>query len=99
MYLDPPYVDVTQSGKMYKFGMDDAQQIEMLEAIQNHAAAILLSGYENELYENYLTGWKKETIHTRAAQVKENDADRTRTEVLWINPVAAKQSKQLTLFD
>ena len=80
MYLDPPYLrDVRKSGRLYKHEMDISGQIAMLEAIKNSRAKILLSGYDSEMYNQYLAGWKTDTTitHTTSAEKAE--------EKIWMN--------------
>lgn len=79
MYLDPPYLPGTRKGYLYKYEMDRQGHESLLESIINHPGKILISGYENELYEKYLTGWRKAKKETNA----ENGL--RRTEVLWMN--------------
>ena len=90
IYADPPYVWETrsdrQSGrKMYFQEMTDADHIELLDALDAHPGPVILSGYACDLYDNRLNHWRRET---RKAQAEKGQ---TRTEVLWINPVAAKE--------
>ena len=51
----------------------------MLEVLKAHKGPVLLSGYDSELYNDLLQGWKRERISTRAQTAEK------RTEVLWMN--------------
>jgi DNA adenine methylase len=62
-----------------KHEMNDREHIELLEALLNHPGKVLLSGYDNDLYNYYLSGWKKASKKTTA----ENGL--LRTEMLWMN--------------
>ena len=85
IYADPPYPLNTRSGKMYAHEMTDADHIGLLEALDAHPGPVLLSGYACEMYDNRLKHWRRETKKAQA------EKGQVRTEILWINPVAAKQ--------
>ena len=92
IYADPPYLLETRNSTMYAHEMTDADHIELLNALDAHPGPVLLSGYACELYDNRLSHWRRETIKAQA------EKGQARTEVLWINPVAAKAQKQQTIF-
>jgi Site-specific DNA methylase len=79
IYGDPPYVMSTRSRKMYRHEMSDQDHVELLEALLLHTGPVMLSGYDNEIYNEYLQGWRKISTPARA----ENSLPRT--EVLWMN--------------
>jgi len=79
VYADPPYVMSTRGRKMYRHEMADEDHIELAETLLQHTGPVMLSGYDNEIYNTYLSGWRKESIPARA----ENSLPRT--EVLWMN--------------
>lgn len=82
-YLDPPYVLDTrhkgQNTECYKFEMSDAQHEEMCNVAKSLVGTVIISGYENEIYNGLLTGWIKVFRKAFADGAKE------RVEVLWIN--------------
>lgn len=90
MYLDPPYLHGTRKNYLYKYEMLDAEHEELLKAIKNHPGRFLISGYDNELYNDYLAGWEKVCIDTRA------EGGLRRTEVLWMN---YQKDSQISMFD
>lgn len=92
IYADPPYVLDTRNGEIYGNEMTDADHVELLAALKRHKGPVLLSGYANHLYQEILSDWD----YADHQQVIENGD--SRTEVLWMNRVAAKQAGQLTLF-
>lgn len=93
IYADPPYLLETRSGRIYRHEMTDAEHIELLDALDAHPGPALLSGYANQLYDERLRHWHREEKQVLA------EAGLVRTEVLWINPVAAEHAgRQLTLF-
>lgn len=80
IYADPPYVVSTRKGKQYVVDMvEDRQHIELLEALKEHPGPVILSGYENELYEKHLQGWMK--LHKKALA----EGGAARTETVWLN--------------
>ncbi len=79
IYADPPYLLSTRKmKKQYAHEMTDADHAELLEALLNHKGPVLLSGYDNDLYNGMLVNWHKEQIDTTAEKGKR------RTETLWI---------------
>lgn len=78
IYCDPPYVLSTRKEHLYNYDMTDEQHIKLLEVLMKHKGKVLLSGYDNELYNKMLKGWHKETIVTSAERGK-------RIECLWMN--------------
>ncbi len=79
IYADPPYLMSTQSRKMYRHEMSDQDHVELLEVLLQHRGYVMLSGYDNDIYNTYLQGWRKISTPARA----ENSLPRT--EVLWMN--------------
>jgi len=92
IYADPPYLLDTRSGRMYAHEMTDEDHAELLDVLDAHPGPVLLSGYDNQLYNDRLRHWHR-VEHKALAE-----AGRIRTEVLWLNPVAAEHQAQLTLF-
>lgn len=90
MYIDPPYLHGTRKNYLYRHEMQDREHEDLLKALVKHPGKILISGYENEMYNDYLSGWNKAHKDTRA----ENGL--ARTEVLWMNYNIGCQ--QMTLF-
>lgn len=88
-YLDPPYLKSTRKKYLYKYEMDDSEHEELLKDIVKHPGKFLVSGYENDMYNDYLSGWNKAYKNTVA------EAGNKRTEVLWMN----YSQGQLSLFD
>jgi DNA adenine methylase len=87
IYADPPYLLETRSRRLYKNEMETKDHKNLLALLHEHPGPVLLSAYENDMYTRELTGWHYET---KAAMT---ELGKTRIEVLWFNPVAAKQIK------
>jgi len=78
IYADPPYLLSTRSGKNYNYEMTDKEHIELVEALINHKGHVILSGYDNEIYNEYLKSWSKYSINTTA------EKGLKRVETIWI---------------
>lgn len=93
IYLDPPYLLGARSGgrKQYRHEMTDADHEEMLETARGSRAMVMLSGYESELYDNHLKGWRKANLRGYAQGGKE------RREAVWMN--YDPPGRQMTLGD
>lgn len=90
IYLDPPYVLGTRHGKQYRCELDDDGQAELLDAALAHKGPLLISGYDNDLYNDRLRSWHREET-TNYSQVCSK-----KREVLWMN---FKPEKQISLFE
>ncbi|MCH8941917.1 MAG: DNA adenine methylase [Bacteroidetes bacterium] len=91
-YMDPPYL--MERSHKYKYDIDESFHIELLKLSNKAKCMILISSYDNELYNESLSsknGWTKTIIDT-------NTADTTgkkykRKEVLWKNEQFEKALK------
>jgi DNA adenine methylase len=100
-YVDPPYLHSTRAranrrtdnGGVYRHELDDAQHMELLDALLDLRGMVVLSGYPSPMYDEALRGWRKETRIALA------DGALERTEAIWINPLAAAACQQPTLFE
>lgn len=79
IYADPPYLHGTRKNYLYKHEMSNAEHKELLDALIVHPGKVLISGYDNNLYNTVLSGWNKVQKNTRA------EGGRKRTETLWMN--------------
>lgn len=85
VYCDPPYMMSTRrSGPLYRFEMSDDDHRDLLSTILTIPAAVMISGYESELYHRQLQGWSIVTFKamTRGGHLAD--------EWLWMNyPIPA----------
>ena len=88
MYIDPPYLLSTRTGKQYKHEMNDSDHKELLKTIKKSKAKIMISGYENDLYSVELKNWNKEVLFSN------DNSGKRRKEIVWMNYLP-----QPTLFD
>lgn len=90
MYLDPPYLLGTRWGRQYRHEMTDDEHRELLDTILKLRAKIMISGYESDMYNEFLSGWRKECFMSCA------EGGKPRREVIWMN---YKQDIQMSLAD
>lgn len=85
MYVDPPYEGVTRprtyDGYRHEMRATD-DHAELLSALSECKASVVLSGYRSPLYTEALDGWDFIEIPTFTGQ---GTGDLTRVEVLWSN--------------
>ena len=86
-YIDPPYVAETRASSKkhkYNYEMTSFQHKELLQLLCGLKGTVILSGYENDLYGRYLSGWERHTKKVFADTGLAEGADRERIEVIWI---------------
>lgn len=96
-YVDPPYPHGTRSPKRtrtapsngYTHELDDSDHVALLEQLLGLKGMVVLSGYPNPIYDGMLAHW------LRVERAALADGARPRTEVLWINPAAARAMQAL----
>ncbi|MBC1379789.1 MULTISPECIES: DNA adenine methylase [Listeria] len=93
IYADPPYPFETRGNRHYAFEMQTKDHVELLELLKAHKGPVILSSYENDLYNQYLDDWHKEFIVTYAEKGRE------RIETIYINPIAYQSVGQMNLFE
>ena len=91
LYVDPPYPLSVRNGAFYAHEMNDAEHLELLEALDTHTGPVVLSGYACALYDDRLPQWHRVTMPALT------EGGNVRTEVLWLNQKAA-QAQQLRMF-
>ena len=96
-YLDPPYVQDSRVAKnKYQFEMTNEQHEDLLKQIVSVKGLVILSGYDNKLYNSYLKKWhrieRKMFCHSSAITVNQGEEKKRpkRIEVIWLNPAAMK---------
>lgn len=99
VYLDPPYY--TKRKHTYVIDAQDAAfHQDLLKKCTTARCMLVISGYQNELYEEILTpdiGWERRSIGTSTRDT--TGKIYSRTEVLWMNSVflEAKKNESLPL--
>ena len=79
IYCDPPYLRSIRKKNMYTIEMDDDKHVELLDVLKKSNSQIVLSGYDNVLYNRELKDWFTAEKQTTAQMGLH------RTEKLWMN--------------
>lgn len=79
IYADPPYLPATRTQKMYAHEMATSEHVEMLQVLRAHPGPVVLSGYDNAIYSDYLGDWKQ--VSVRPPKVEKAAV---RMEKLWV---------------
>lgn len=88
-YMDPPYL--MERSHKYKYDTDEEFHIELLELSNQAKCMMLISCYDNDLYNEMLSsknGWTKTIIHTNTADTSGKKYQRQ--EILWKNQYFTK---------
>lgn len=91
IYCDPPYLLSTRYGQQYSYELDDTRHKELLDVLIAHKGPVIISGYDNEIYNERLCDWYREEIKDYCHTAKNNK------EILWMNYTPPNYSKQLLL--
>lgn len=105
-FVDPPYMHATRvlqggmgdaRGGYYRHEMTDEDHAELLDSLLELDGMVVVCGYETDLYNDMLRGWKTERTKARISAWR---GTALRTEVVWINPActAALESAHGGLF-
>ena len=64
---------------MFSHEMTEQQHVRMLEIITQSKAKIILSGYRNEIYDKWLSGWETD------ATMSQTTSTEMAEETIWMN--------------
>jgi DNA adenine methylase len=79
IYADPPYVHSTRRrSRIYACEYTNNDHEQLLLILQKLPSMVLISGYDNELYNDTLVGWRKETFLAKTWTD-------VRQECVWLN--------------
>jgi DNA adenine methylase len=80
-YCDPPYLHQTRTRcskvRGYSHEMSEAEHVELASVLRDLAGAVMISGYDHELYRELYDGWE------RFERPARGDGGVPRLEVLW----------------
>jgi len=79
IYCDPPYLQDIRKKRIYKNEYTEEQHITLLDTILKSKSKIIISGYDNPLYNEKLSKWQSDEIPTTAQM------GLPRTEKIWMN--------------
>lgn len=87
LYVDPPYLGTTRShGNHYTHEMrGEAEHRELAAALTDCRAAVVLSGYHSELYDELYADWHVTELSAFTGQANGGRLGGDRVEVLWSN--------------
>lgn len=99
LYCDPPYLGSTRTRNsrrtyMHEFA-EEGEHEALIHALRQCRAAVILSGYDSELYRELLGDWHRVAYSTWTGNGIAGDAGRltaSRTEVLWSNRPIGEQA-------
>lgn len=92
IYIDPPYVRSTRkSGALYSHEMTDEDQKRLLEIIVSSKAKIIISGYDNAMYNETLKEWRTDTTMSQTTSTE------MACEKIWMN--YAPPMNQISFFE
>jgi DNA adenine methylase len=95
LYVDPPYLGSSRSGRNYLVEMSTPEEHRALaEALNAAKATVILSGYDSPLYDELYARWHRISFGATTNGSPTGERSR-RTEVLWSN----RHVGQPTLFD
>ena len=79
VYCDPPYYPSTRYRKrVYRYDFNEKDHIELLNIINILPCRVLISGYDNDLYQEKLSAWSRYEFFAKTHK------DR-RKEIVWFN--------------
>ena len=91
LYVDPPYLGTTRASRGYRLEMPgQAEHLELSSVLHDCEAAVVLSGYPDQLYDSLYEGWERVEM---SASTGQGGTWANRTEVLWVNrPLGGQQA-------
>ena len=86
LYIDPPYLKSTRTQLHYKceFAKEDEHEA-LLQLCKQHKGYVIISSYENDLYNEELAGWEKRSMRTAT------NAAGSAVETVYLSPSCTKE--------
>jgi len=98
-YVDPPYLHSTRNmggnRGYYRHEMTDADHEELLVLLKSVDGSVIVSGYDNELYNDLLAGWAK---YSKKSRISAGRGTAIRMENVWLNSRCQRNQAQMRLF-
>lgn len=86
LYVDPPYLKSTRTQLHYKHEFSGTEEHEkLLDLCKRHKGHVIISSYENELYNIKLDGWEKRSMRTAT------NAAGSAVETVYLSPSITRQ--------
>jgi DNA adenine methylase len=84
-YLDPPYYPLTRvNASIYEYEMKEFQHLVLLRRIQKCQGHVVISGYDNSVYNKELRGWERYVFDVVSGTSNHKP---NRTEIVWVKPL------------
>lgn len=92
-YIDPPYMPDTRvaGNRYYNHEMTVEGHEQLLAVSGAMQGMVMISGYDSEIYNDMLTGWKKTE---KGSRISAGRGTAVRTECLWINQAAQQKQER-----
>lgn len=91
IYADPPYLSATRKQRYYINEMTSMEEhVDLINVLKKHAGPVILSCYENDIYDELLKDWHRVELDTQA------ELGKKRKEIIWMN---FAYPMQMSLFD
>jgi len=85
MYLDPPYpLSTRTTTQLYERELTDDEHYTLIDAIRDAEAGVILSSYDNSIYNEGLTDWNRLNIPVKK-HMSGKKAKPEAVEVVWYN--------------
>lgn len=86
-FVDPPYVHSTRAmrnsaDKCYRHELTDEGHADLIQVLEGLQGMVVLSGYDNLLYEDLLADWYR---HETTSHMSGRKGSALRTECVWLN--------------
>lgn len=79
IYCDPPYMQELRKKNIYRYEMSTDDHVELLATLLRSKSKVIISGYDNDLYNDLLKDWHTDVKATTAQMGLH------RVEKLWMN--------------
>lgn len=91
-YCDPPYVPESRvkGNRYYQHEMTEQDHESLLKSILDMKGMVIISGYDSDLYNDYLASWRKEE---KSARISAGRGTGKRIECLWISPSCERETE------
>ncbi|OAC24296.1 DNA adenine methylase [Escherichia coli] len=91
-YIDPPYVPETRvhGNRYYSHEMTLEGHEQLLAVARTMTGMVMISGYDSDVYNDMLVGWKKTK---KSSRISAGRGTKVRTECMWLNP-ASQQAER-----
>ena len=81
-YCDPPYLhDTRGDSSAYGFEMDEAEHVELADALHDCKGKVALSGYRNRLMDKLFKNWRRFDAPLKQC----HSIKKLRQECVWMN--------------